>query len=128
MRFMLRCMRKERRWQGLRPGSRRAFRQLLYGVILPSGAECCIALADLIDGSESAFVQRMNEKAQALGMSSTHFVTCTGLHDAQHYSTVRDIAVLLQVCTAKQRLPGNLYSAQLQCGTDRTASGGIYIL
>lgn len=81
---------------GFEAGEQASVRQLLYGVILPSGAECCIALADLIDGSESAFVQRMNEKAQALGMSSTHFVTCTGLHDAQHYSTVKDIAVLLQ--------------------------------
>lgn len=81
---------------GFEAGEQASVRQLLYGVILPSGAECCIALADLIDGSESAFVQRMNEKAQALGMSSTHFVTCTGLHDEQHYSTVRDIAVLLQ--------------------------------
>ena len=81
---------------GFEAGEQASVRQLLYGVILPYGAECCIALADLIDGSESAFVQRMNEKAQALGMRSTHFVTCTGLHDAQHYSTVRDIAVLLQ--------------------------------
>lgn len=81
---------------GFEAGEQASVRQLLYGVILPSGAECCITLADLIDGSESAFVQRMNEKAQELGMSSTHFVTCTGLHDAQHYSTIRDIAVLLQ--------------------------------
>ena len=81
---------------GFQPGETVRAIDLLYGAMLPSGAECCIALADLIDGSESAFVQRMNEKAQALGMSSTHFVTCTGLHDAQHYSTVRDIAVLLQ--------------------------------
>lgn len=81
---------------GFEAGEQASVRQLLYGVILPSGAECCITLADLIDGSERAFVQRMNEKAQELGMNSTHFVTCTGLHDAQHYSTVRDIAVLLQ--------------------------------
>ena len=81
---------------GFEAGEQASVRQLLYGVILPSGAECCIALADLIDGSESAFVQRMNEKAQALGMSNTHFVTCTGLHDEQHYASVRDIAVLLQ--------------------------------
>lgn len=81
---------------GFEAGEQASVRELLYGVILPSGAECCITLADLIDGSESAFVQRMNEKAQELGMNSTHFVTCTGLHDAQHYSTVRDIAVLLQ--------------------------------
>ena len=81
---------------GFEAGEQASVRELLYGVILPSGAECCITLADLIDGSQSAFVQRMNEKAQELGMNSTHFVTCTGLHDAQHYSTVRDIAVLLQ--------------------------------
>ena len=81
---------------GFEAGEQASIRQLLYGVILPSGAECCITLADFIDGSESAFVQRMNAKAQELGMNSTHFVTCTGLHDAQHYSTVRDIAVLLQ--------------------------------
>lgn len=81
---------------GFEAGEQASVRALLYGVILPSGAECCITLADLIDGSENVFVQRMNEKAQQLGMNSSHFVTSTGLHDAQHYSTVRDIAVLLQ--------------------------------
>lgn len=69
---------------------------LLYGVMLPSGAECCIALADTISGSEEAFVEEMNKKAEKLGMDSTHFCDTTGLHDPDHYSTCRDMAVLLR--------------------------------
>lgn len=69
---------------------------LLYGLILPSGAECAIGLAEYVAGSEKAFVDLMNDKAQALGMDSTHFVNVTGLHDVEHYSTVEDIAVLLR--------------------------------
>jgi D-alanyl-D-alanine carboxypeptidase (penicillin-binding protein 5/6) len=69
---------------------------LLYGVMLPSGAECCIALADTIAGSEEAFVELMNKKAAKLGMSDTHFCDTTGLHDEEHYSTARDLAVLMK--------------------------------
>ena len=69
---------------------------ILYGVMLPSGAECCIALADTIAGSEADFVTLMNEKAAKLGMTGTNFCDTTGLHDANHYSTARDIAVLLK--------------------------------
>lgn len=69
---------------------------MLYGVMLPSGAECCVGIAEHIYGSESAFVDAMNAKAQELGMTSTHFVTTTGLHDEQHYTTVRDLTLLLK--------------------------------
>lgn len=69
---------------------------LLYGVMLPSGAECCIALADTIAGSEEEFVELMNQKAEKLGMDGTHFCDSTGLHDPEHYSTAKDIAVLLK--------------------------------
>lgn len=69
---------------------------LLYGLLLPSGAECAIGLAEHVAGSESAFANLMNEKAWELGMNGTHFVNATGLHDAEHYSTVGDISVLLQ--------------------------------
>lgn len=69
---------------------------LLYGVMLPSGAECCLALAQDISGSEEKFVEEMNEKARKLGMDGTHFCDCTGLHDPDHYSTARDIAVLMR--------------------------------
>lgn len=69
---------------------------LLYGVMLPSGAECCIALADTISGSEEAFVELMNRKAEKLGMEDTHFCDTTGLHDPEHYSTAKDMAILLK--------------------------------
>lgn len=69
---------------------------LLYGVMLPSGAECCIALADAIAGSEEAFVELMNKKAAKIGMEDTHFCDTTGLHNPDHYSTAEDMAVLLK--------------------------------
>lgn len=71
-------------------------KDVLYGMLLPSGADCCIAAADYISGSETAFVRLMNEKAADLGMKNTHFQNSTGLHDAKHYSTARDLAVLLK--------------------------------
>ncbi|MFQ7553317.1 MAG: D-alanyl-D-alanine carboxypeptidase family protein, partial [Blautia marasmi] len=73
---------------------------LLYGVLLPSGAECCLTFAERIAGSEEAFVDMMNEKAKELGMEHTHFTNSTGLQDEDHYSTVRDISVLLRYALA----------------------------
>mgnify|MGYP003103333897 CR=1 FL=1 len=69
---------------------------LLYGVMLPSGAECCVALADTVAGSVSDFVTIMNEKAEKLGMTGTHFSSISGLHREDHYSTAKDIALLLR--------------------------------
>ncbi len=80
---------------GFQPGEHVQLRDLLYGILLPSGAECCLAFAERISGSEEAFVKRMNEKAKELGMDNTHFCNSTGLHDGNHYSTVEDMAVLL---------------------------------
>ena len=64
--------------------------------LLPSGAECCEALAREVSGSEEAFVARMNQKAAELGMTATHFCNPTGLHDPEHVSTVRDMARLTE--------------------------------
>lgn len=80
---------------GFLPGERVTFRNLLYGILLPSGAECCLAFAREIAGSEEAFVRLMNEKARELGMENTHFCNSTGLHNPEHYSTAEDMAALL---------------------------------
>jgi D-alanyl-D-alanine carboxypeptidase len=69
---------------------------LLYGIIMPSGADACNALAIHTAGSIDAFVELMNEEAASIGMTSSHFVNPTGLHDDNHYSTCRDIALLLE--------------------------------
>lgn len=81
---------------GFQPGETVPAIDLLYGVMLPSGADCCIALADTIAGSEEGFVELMNQKAEKLGLENTHFCNTTGLHADDHYSTTRDIAELLR--------------------------------
>lgn len=81
---------------GFLPGEEVRAIDLLYGVMLPSGAECCIALADHIAGSEQDFVKLMNRKAEKLGMKNTHFENTTGLHVENHYTTVKDMVILLR--------------------------------
>lgn len=81
---------------GFQPGERVRLKDLLYGILLPSGAECCMAFANRIAGSEDEFVRMMNRKAEELGLKNTHFCNATGLHDPEHYSTVEDISILLQ--------------------------------
>lgn len=81
---------------GFSPGETATLKDLLYGMLLPSGAECCLTFADRIAGSESAFAERMNQRAGELGMERTHFCNSTGLHDDDHYSTVEDISILLR--------------------------------
>ena len=80
---------------GFQPGEQVRAIDLLYGVMLPSGAECCIGLANEIAGSEQNFVKIMNQKAAELGMKNTHFENATGLHNENHYTTVEDLAILL---------------------------------
>lgn len=67
---------------------------LLRGVIIQSGNDASIALAEYMSGSESTFAQRMNEQATSLGMKNTHFVNATGLPAEGHRSTARDLALL----------------------------------
>lgn len=67
---------------------------LLRACIVASGNDACVALSEHIAGSEEAFVARMNERAQQLSLQNTHFTNCTGLSDANQYTTARDIAVI----------------------------------
>src|ERR1019366_3874007 len=61
--------------------------ELMRGMIVQSGNDACIALAELIAGGEETFAQHMNREAQRLGMKNTNFVNATGLPDSRHYST-----------------------------------------
>jgi D-alanyl-D-alanine carboxypeptidase (penicillin-binding protein 5/6) len=67
---------------------------LIKGMIIQSGNDATIALAERVGGTEDAFAQMMNEYAHRLGMNSTHFVNSDGLPAAQHYTTARDMATL----------------------------------
>ncbi|MBL8386151.1 MAG: D-alanyl-D-alanine carboxypeptidase [Burkholderiales bacterium] len=68
--------------------------ELLRGMIVQSGNDACVALAELISGSEEAFAAAMNREAQRLGMKNTSFRNSTGLPDPQHYTTAADLSVL----------------------------------
>jgi len=68
--------------------------ELLHGMIVQSGNDACIALAEAVAGSETAFVERMNREAKRLGMKDTHFANASGLPGPDHYSTASDLALL----------------------------------
>ncbi len=67
---------------------------LLKGIIIASGNDACVALAEGIAGSEEIFAEMMNEKAAEIGMTSTNFSNASGINDPNNYSTVRDIALM----------------------------------
>jgi D-alanyl-D-alanine carboxypeptidase (penicillin-binding protein 5/6) len=68
--------------------------ELIHGMIVQSGNDACIALAEAVAGSEEVFAQMMNREAQRLGMKDTNFMNSTGLSDPKHYSSAYDMALL----------------------------------
>ena len=80
---------------GFEPGETVPVMDLLYGAMLPSGADACYAIANVVSGSEAEFVNLMNAKAAELGMTGTNFTNCTGLQDDYLVSTCQDMAALL---------------------------------
>jgi len=96
---------------GFLPNEEVTAEDLLYGTMLPSGADASIGLADYIAGSERKFVKLMNEKAKQLGMKNTHFKNTTGLHHPDHYTSVKDISILLQYALTNKTFR-DIYTAE----------------
>ncbi|MDW8847241.1 serine-type D-Ala-D-Ala carboxypeptidase DacD [Erwinia sp. MMLR14_017] len=78
----------------LKPGEKVSVRDLSRGVIIDSGNDACVALADYVAGSQSAFVEQMNQYVQKLGLTNTHFETVHGLDAPGQYTTAADLAKL----------------------------------
>lgn len=78
----------------LKEGEQMTVGELLKCITVVSGNDATVAMAEYLAGSESAFVQRMNQRAQELGMEDTNFVNCTGLPAAGHMTTAYDIALM----------------------------------
>jgi len=78
----------------LEPGSKVPVPDLITGMVVQSGNDAAITLAEAVAGSEEAFVARMNAEAQRLGLAGTHFANASGRPAPDHYSTARDIATL----------------------------------
>lgn len=79
---------------GFPKGARVKFEDMLYAMLLPSGNDAALAIADNYPGGESAFVAQMNKKAKLLSLTSSHFADPVGLFDDEDFSTVRDMAIL----------------------------------
>jgi D-alanyl-D-alanine carboxypeptidase (penicillin-binding protein 5/6) len=75
-------------------GERVRVEDLLRGMIIQSGNDACVVFAEALAGSEAAFVERMNRRAQELGLTNSRFKNSTGLHDPEHLMSVRDLATL----------------------------------
>ncbi len=80
---------------GFLKGEQVTMTDLIYGMILPSGADGAMGLAVKIAGSEEEFVKLMNKKVEELGLENTHFANVSGLHSTENYSSAYDMAVIL---------------------------------
>lgn len=81
---------------GFTKGEIVTYRDLLYGLLLPSGADAAKALARNVLGSEEKFIEKMNEKAKEMNLKTTHFSTVIGLDDEENYSTAREISLIFK--------------------------------
>lgn len=87
---------------GLRPGERLSLRDLLYGLLVPSGDDAAIVIAEAVGGNQAAFVAEMNAESAALGLTDTHFVNPHGLDAAGHLSSPYD---MIEIAHAAMRYP-----------------------
>lgn len=87
---------------GLKEGDRISMRDLLYGLMMRSGNDAAIAIAEHISGSSEEFAVLMNAKAQSLGATNSHFVTPNGLHDEDHYTTVYDMYLIMNAAVQNE--------------------------
>lgn len=78
----------------MEPGEVHTLEELLQGIAMVSANDACVAVSEYIAGSEEVFVEKMNQRAEALGMRDTHFVNTNGLPVADHYTSAYDIAVM----------------------------------
>ncbi|MDD6309350.1 MAG: D-alanyl-D-alanine carboxypeptidase [Clostridia bacterium] len=85
-------------------GEQMSVYDLMKGIAVASGNDACVAMAEYLSGSESAFVERMNARAAELGMADTHFVNCNGLPCDGHVTSAYDIALMSRALLAHERI------------------------
>ena len=109
---------------GLQENDQITMEALLYGLLLHSGNDNAIAIAEHISGSVEAFVELMNEEARKLGATNTHFTTPHGLHEADHYTTAYDLYLIFNECMKNETfltmISQSSYAATVQNPTSGT--------
>lgn len=91
---------------GLSVGDQITLEELLYGLMLCSGNDAANVIAELISGSQEAFAELMNQEAQSIGATNTHFVNPHGLHDENHYTTTYDLYLIFRHALEDERFYG----------------------
>jgi D-alanyl-D-alanine carboxypeptidase (penicillin-binding protein 5/6) len=94
----------------LKPGDRVTVRDLSRGIIIDSGNDACVAMADYVAGSQAAFVKLMNEKSAQLGLQNTHFETVHGLDAPGQFTTAGDLAVISRAIIMSEPAEYHMYS------------------
>ena len=100
---------------GLNVGDQLTIRQLSYGLMLPSGNDAAIAIAEGVSGSVEAFAELMNKEAQSLGATHSHFVNPHGLQDTNHYLTVYDMYLIFNEALRYQDFTDVIQSPSYLC-------------
>ena len=95
---------------------------LLKGIIIASGNDACVALAEGIAGSEENFAEMMNEKASEIGMTSTNFTNSSGINDPDNVSTVRDIALMSKYLIDNYPVFYEMFKEKHSPGIERAAN------
>lgn len=109
---------------GLQAGDQISLYDLLCGLLLYSGNDNAVAIAEHLSGSTEAFAEKMNEEAWALGARGTHFVNPHGLHEADHYTTAYDLYLMFNACIKDQRFL-DIISMPSYTGTMTGADGTV---
>ncbi len=109
---------------GLCTGDKLDLKSLIYGLMLPSGNDCGVAIAEHISGSEEAFVELMNTEACQLGATNTHFVNSHGYHHQEHYTTAYDLYLIMNACATQEVLMEVLSSSSYDVRIDQ--ANGTY--
>lgn len=87
----------------LKKGDQITLEELLYGLLLPSGNDAAVAIAEYISGSVEEFAKLMNSEAYGLGATNSHFVNPHGLHDDDHYTTAYDLYLIFNECLKQEQ-------------------------
>ena len=115
---------------GYKAGESVSAKDLLYGSLIASGADATITLAKHIGGSEEGFAELMNAKAEEYGLKNTHFTNSTGLHNAKHYSSAHDLAIILNHALEIEQLREIMQLRTYQtfdCSEHKTGDGLWYV-
>ena len=109
---------------GLRVGDQISLKEALYGMILPSGNDAAITIAEGVGGSTGQFAELMNRTAASIGATHTHYVTVNGLHDDNHYTTANDMYLIFHEAL-KEPLFREIIASSTHVGEFLSAGGAV---